>query len=238
MTERKRRVGRPAGELVAELEADPVWRAARDARLRGQELRARRNDRDSAPLIAQLKAAGVDADTLSELVNGNVEYQVAIPLLIDWLPRMKNRDMLEAIVRALAIRPAKPMAGKPLIEAFDRAEDSWLQWAIANSLEVVADDSVFDDLLRLTSDPRSGRARQMLALALGRFPKRAAAVVPVLTSLLDDEDVNGHAVMALGRLRVNQPALVQPFENDSRAWVRSEARKALRRMQAVSPSAD
>ena len=204
----------------------------------GDELIVRRNRRDAAAVIDDLRAAGYDVDWISDLRRLGVKYHSAVPILIGWLPRVDNRNVLESVVRTLSVPWARPQAARPLIELFARTADEMLRWAIANGLEVVADDSVYDDLLRLFSDPASGRARQMLALALSRFPKRAATSVPVLLKHLDEPDIYGHVIIALGRLRADVADAIRPFERDERAWVRSEARKALKRISKVHAGSD
>jgi hypothetical protein len=42
-----------------------------------------------------------------------------------------------------------------------------LRWAIANGLAVIADDLVFEDLVRLVQDKGLGKAREMLAGSAG-----------------------------------------------------------------------
>jgi len=66
-------------------------------------------------------------------------------------------------------------------------------------LEAIADDSIFNDITRLGKNKNYGRAREMLVIALGKMKNSHA--VPVLMDLLNDEEVTGQAVMALGKLR-------------------------------------
>lgn len=82
-----------------------------------------------------------------------------------------------------------------MVEAFPAVHDptgSGIRWAIANALAVVADASVFDELERFAKDRRYGTARQMLPQAIRTtgHPRRAE----VLTDLLADPEVGGHAV--------------------------------------------
>ncbi len=50
--------------------------------------------------------------------------------------------------------------------------------------------------------------------------------------LLDDDDVAGHAVMALGRLKAPRAReKPEPFLSHPRTWVRAEARKALAKIE-------
>jgi len=70
----------------------------------------------------------------------------------------------------------------------------------------------------------------MFVLALGNMPDPRCE--EVLLELLNDPEVTGHAVMALGRLRSR--AAREPIERllvHPKTWVRTEARKALARIE-------
>jgi len=125
--------------------------------------------------------------------------------------------------------------GLPMIDEFRRVNSSvdptgtGLRWTIGNALEVLADDSSFDELAGLARDRRYGKARQMLVLGLGKSKRPEA--VEVLVGLMDDPEVDGQAVMALGKLRTPLArAALESKRDDKRAWVRREARKALGRL--------
>src|SRR5207302_7207463 len=107
-------------------------------------------------------------------------------------------DVKESIVRTISVPFAKPMAARPLVEEFRRTADSAsaLRWAIGNALDVVADESVADDMIELAKERRYGKAREMVVSGLGNLSD--ARVVPVLLELLKDEDVCGHALAAVG----------------------------------------
>ena len=181
---------------------------------------------------AELAAAGFDFSTVSDLRTSRRRYSAAVPILMKWLPLLTSVAERDEVVRALSVPWARPLAARLMVDEFRRAAESgeWgLAWAIGNALEIVADDSVFDDLVLLVSDPHFGVSRQMIVLALGRS-KRSDAV-STLVPLLTDADVSGHAVMALGKLRAKEAAeAVRPFLGDRRAWVRREAKKALSKM--------
>jgi HEAT repeat protein len=104
-----------------------------------------------------------------------------------------------------------------------------IKWAIGNALSVVADDRVFEQLAAIAEDKRHGHDREMVALALGNMKDPRA--VDVLVRLLDDDQVAGHAIMALGKLRARGVrSKIEPFLDHPKTWVRREARKALKRM--------
>jgi HEAT repeat protein len=221
-----------AAELTAQLEADPEWVRKRRERARVHGERLEQNRRDSKPLREELAAAGFEVSSVAELYNSQMNYEKAIPLLLRWLPKIENPDIKESVVRALTVDWARPQAAPILIEEFRRVTDpsgTGLRWAIGNALATVADDSVFGEVAELAEDRRWGKAREMVTVALGNM--RDPRAVPVLQRLLADEEVAGHALIALGNLRAKEAqADIEPFLDHPTPWVRSEAQKALAKL--------
>ncbi|WP_353115080.1 HEAT repeat domain-containing protein [Microbacterium sp.] len=158
-----------------------------------------------------------------------------MPILLAWLDLVSDPRVEAEIVRALSVPWARPTATAPMIEAFRRVPASvdptglGLRWTVGNALEVLADDAFFDELVDLVQDRSFGRAREMVVLGLGRSKRREA--VDVLLGLVDDPDVDGHAIKALSKLKA--PAARAAFEEKldaDRAWVRSAARQGLARL--------
>jgi HEAT repeat protein len=213
------------------MEATEVVRAAgRESEvLEALEARNRPAVPSSHPLVTELRLKGYPIATVADLYNGRLHYPEAIPILLKWLPRVDDPDIKEGIVRALSVSWAKPMAARPLIQAFRYAsDDSWmgLPWAIGNALSVVADDSVYDDLVELIRDKKYGKARQMLAFALANTKNPKA--VDVLIDSLQDDDLTLHAVIALGKLKAKKAEEpLRTFLEQPNADLRREARKAL-----------
>jgi HEAT repeat protein len=112
---------------------------------------------------------------------------------------------------------------------FEQAEDptgAGLRWAIGSALEVLANDEIADGMIKLATDRRYGKAREMVVVGLGKL--RDARVIDVLLNLLSDDEVVGHAVMALGKLRARTArSRIEPLLNHPKPWVRKEAKKAL-----------
>jgi HEAT repeat protein len=193
------------------------------------------------PILAELTSAGFKSRSLADLRHSGIRYRDAVPVLLDWLPKITDRKVKTEIVRALSVPWAKPAATRPLIEQFrqvDAAVDptgTGLRWTIGNALEVLFDDASFDELVELAEDRHYGKARQMVVLGLGKSKRPEA--VDVLLRLVDDADVDGHAVKALGKLKA--PAARTAFDtklDDPRAWVRGEARKALAKLPGADSS--
>jgi hypothetical protein len=222
-----------AKEFLASRAGDPRFIArqhengAREAENRSSYQNA------AAPLLRDLAKLGYVVPTIGALRHGKRRYSDAVPLLARWLPRMDDRYVKEDVVRTLSVPWAK--SALPVLLAEYRVGDKenlGLRWAIGNALEVVADDSVFDDIVELARDPSSGRAREMVVAALGNM--RDPRAVEILLELLADDAVSGYAAMGLGKLRaaVARPFILPLLEHPER-WVRQEAAKALKRIDTA-----
>jgi HEAT repeat protein len=217
---------------MEELQRDEGYRAWRQE-AQDREQFHREDFREAvAPLLAELAESGLPIQRLDELLQLGPEYRRALPILLRWLPRASDPSAKEAVVKVLSVPWAKPLAAPVLIDEFKRLPDdtgTGLRWTIGNALAIVADDEVFDDIVALLRDRRYGRAREMLALSLGNV--RDPRAVDVLIELLQDDDVAGHAVIALGELRASRAVTyVEQLLSHPKAWVRKEARKALVKM--------
>ena len=186
---------------------------------------------DVAPVVAELRTAGFDVDSVGEVYNSSkafaeldknrdvnkfrqhckekLDYQNAIPILAKWLPLISNADVKEDIIRALSVKWATkvPMLLALLIDEFKQACDdpaiseSGIPWAIGNALYVLANEKNAEDMINLSADNRYGSARQMIVLGLGKLKVNIDRAVNVLINLLNDSHVVGHAVIALGKLK-------------------------------------
>jgi HEAT repeat protein len=116
-----------------------------------------------------------------------------------------------------------------LFKKLQNASDAGIKWAIGNALSVVADDKVFNEIVELVQDPHNGRSRQMMVIALGNMKDLHAE--EVLIGLLGDEEVVGHAIIALGKLK-SQKAYpdLERFLSHPKAWIRKAAKQALARI--------
>jgi SOS response regulatory protein OraA/RecX len=196
---------------------------------------------NSRDLLTDLRAVGIEVADIWDLVNTSGRYDAALPVLLDWLTRLNDRmapgperdTMREALVRALTVKAARPMAAAEMIRQFRSpdADPGRLRWTLGNGLSIVADDSVIEDIIDLFTDRRWGSDRQMLAGVLGR--SRDPRAGQALVSQLDDDDVNGQAVGSLGKLKSppsGARAAVQRLTTDQRAFVRRAATATLAKL--------
>jgi len=96
----------------------------------------------------------------------------------------------------------------------------------------VDDRAAAPEMIELALNPKFGRAREMIVLELGSV--KTPEAIEALITLLDDPDVDGHAVKALSSRGVTAPPQVfQEKLSDRRAWVRAAARRAIDRSQGA-----
>jgi PBS lyase HEAT-like repeat len=211
--------GKPGHDTPAKLEENLRREAIERTRLAAK------------PIVSELNRLGFEVSSIDDLYVRKLPYKSAIPYLIRCLSTVTETSVKESIVRALSVPWAKPTAALPLIEEFRKAPSdqiSSLKWAIGNALEVVADDKVFDEISALARDKTQGKAREMLVAGLGKMKHPRST--DTLLELLSDEQVEGHALWALRRLKATLPrSIIERFLSHRHAWVRKEANRLLAR---------
>jgi hypothetical protein len=100
---------------------------------------------EAKPLQDALEAAGVDPSDFGAFgwaSFSRFDFQRAAPILIDWLPRVSDRHVTEAMVRSLGDQQAAQREGtRRLIAEFRRpeyADDDGLKWAIGSTIATIA----------------------------------------------------------------------------------------------------
>jgi len=165
-----------------------------------------------------------------DLVNGPTPRE-AVPVLLQLLPLLDNNPIKEGVIRALGDKAARGLAAGPLLAELKRLGGTrpLMGWAIGNALAEIVELRDFDEIRSLVRDPSLGKAREMLVLALARTKHPDAAAE--LRELARDEALAGHVVMAIGELDARELRwFVEQQLHSDHAWVRNEAKKALRRL--------
>lgn len=186
-------------------------------------------------LLSDLAIAGFPVESVDQLRMSGKRYSAAIPVLLTWLPLTTDLLEKESIVRALSVPWAKTEALGPLLSLFragptpGTSSEELVRWAVGNALEVLYDDKEFDSVTELVLERKFGTARQMVALALGKSKKLEA--VDVLLRIIDDPDVEGHVVSALGKLKAPtaKSALESKLDHPM-TWIRKAAQRGLARL--------
>lgn len=187
-----------AAELMAELNSDPEYLARKQA----QE-EARQKVRDvmamaEAPLVVALRSAGVDVQSVWDLVSRQT-YPAAIPILFEHVRRDYPDAIREGILRALAT-PETLSRWDELVEFFENNALGLLpeqRYVAAVALNGAADDTVIEDVIRLVRNPRFGFDRAPLLFALQRSTNPKAKM---LLLELRNDPVLGKEVKKMRRL--------------------------------------
>lgn len=206
-----------------------------------EEENVRKYTEAATPLIRELSEYGFHVESVGDLIQKQgVEYrnhaEKIVSLLVKWLPLVTYDALREDIIRTLAVPWANPIALKPLLHEFRKTSDFNEKWVLGNSLSVIADDSIFEDLIELVTDKKNGHSREMLIIGLGNLKdeKHKEEAINVLIKLLDDDEVTGHAIVALNKLKaIRAKPYLKKFLNNETTWFRNEAKKTIAKFDKI-----
>lgn len=176
-----------AAEFEARLASDPEYlamHAAQEAHFRKLEEEYRVAE---APLLQDLRAQGVDVDSVWALVNrGAPTYTHVVPTLARHLRMPYPPAIKDGIARALGVPEAQPYWSE-MLEAFKQEADSRVRQGLACALSLVARGPNLDDLLAVVVDPSQGESRAFFLEPLMRNKKLTDG--DLLKRLRDDPDL-------------------------------------------------
>ena len=144
----EKRKNETAAELMARLRADPEWVRRHEGREAAHKARVeqgyREREPENAPLIQELKAAGIKfrpsqiqqwtsggrvtssdptpVGSVWDLVNTKHSYPEAIPILYRHLQTAKHPEMVEGIARALTVKEACGPQARCILEKLQRRD--------------------------------------------------------------------------------------------------------------------
>ena len=198
-----RRKAMTAHEFLARW-PEPPDPAVRARRAREKEERRRREleyKRAEEPLLAELRSVGWEVGSVWDLVNIDVAYPQAHPILARHLVRPYPPVIRDGIARALAVRSAL-FAWDVVREQYLTERDESVRQGLAAALAAMVDRAHLDDLLVLLRDRRHGTSRNILLRGLQRLrdPRARAA----LEELADDPDLQKQIGIILHRRQLRQ----------------------------------
>ncbi len=187
---------------------------------------------DENKLIGELKQVGIHINSIYDLANTTKSYPQGLPILIGLLRKGISDDRLkEGIIRSLAVKEAKGLAGAALLEEYNKIpkEKMVLRWTIGSALEVVITNDELEPVINIIKDKTNGMSRQMFVLALAKLPAEKSE--QILIESLDDDELATQAIVALSKIK-SQKALIKIKElvNHSKPLIRKEALKALKKI--------
>jgi HEAT repeat protein len=184
MTQKKQPIN--AGELMARLETDPTWVAKRAQRDAERQQRIEEERRTTAPIAADLRAAGIAVDSPWELVSRGEPQPSAIPILLNHFQRPYPAQTREWIARTIGALRASP-TWDTLVRFYRSEQDPKAREGLAAALADLADPSRLDELIELVRDRQHGPSRAFLLLPLRRA--RLAKARETIESLANDPDL-------------------------------------------------
>lgn len=197
MTKKKRATGISAADLMADLNADPEFVAKRACAEHERLERVAEWRRAEAPLVAELRAAGLTVESAWDLVNTASPYPGALRILLDHVRRPYPARVREGIARALAV-PAAKFGWSALKRLYSDEQDHEVKDALAVALAAIADAEVIDEVIALARDGRHGASRLLLLSALERSSDPRAR--PALMELGTDAELEREVQVILRRL--------------------------------------
>jgi hypothetical protein len=191
--------------------------------------------REEAAVIADLRQVGVDIGRLPDILKVRLPRTASQPILAH-LRTAQTPAAREFLIRALTDRAFAGDIVPDLVAMFQDGEFAAHHWTIGQAIGVVVTQKYEPLILDLVAQREFGRDREMIVLALPKL--KSSRADEMLLALLDDDDVNGHAVKALAglppsRLRALNVAAVQRFLDDRRTWVRRSASAVLKKREVA-----
>lgn len=157
---------------------------------------------EEKPLVDDLVKAGLNVKSSWDLVNSSKSYRNAIPILIEHLSKPYHLKNKEGIARALAVKEAKGVACRPIIEEYKKTpkDEQNLRWVYGNTMEVIITEDYLDEIIDIIKDESNGDSRQMFIAALGNLGSSKAK--NILYYLVKDKSrvVNEEAKKALKKI--------------------------------------
>ena len=101
---------------------------------------------------------------------------------------------------------------------------------LASASQMAFNRDQIDRILNIGLNNRAKRGRQSFVMLLGKVKYReySDALIP----LLQDDDVSGHVIDTLYKMRVNSyVALITPFLNHKQTWIRNTAKKYVQKFE-------
>lgn len=200
MTDRKRQ-SKPisATELMAQLEKDLDYARKTRASEAERQQRVQALREAEQPIIAELRGAGVQVNSVWDLVNTSEPYPDALPVLLRHLEVGGYPDrVMESLGRALAVKPAVAV-WDTLRRLYVTAEGPGQREGLAVALAASATSKQFAALVELLNEADGGTTRVHFLRPIKRVGGPAGR--SLLESLREDATFGKEAAALLGRAK-------------------------------------
>jgi hypothetical protein len=187
-----------AAELLQRLNADPGYLARRAQEDQVRARAAEERKLAEAPLVKELRAAGVEVNSAWDITKDTPGVTRALPILQRHLELSYPDAVREGIARALATPQAR-FAWKTLARLYRTETGTRTRDGLAVALAAMADAGNIEQLAELAEDRRNGPSRVLLIRALaGSSSPRAREA---LSGLRSDPEVSKEVARLTRRAR-------------------------------------
>lgn len=180
-------------------------------------------------LIRDVNKEGYNIEHYHELLKLKTKDKKLIPVFLKHLKNEEDLNRKELVIDCLKVKGFTD-ATQTLIEEFLLNDNRLYKWTIGDTFSYIQDKAHEDDYIDIVKNKQHGIARQMVVVTLGKIKSKKA--IPNLINLLEDTDVSGHVIMALGYYgKVELIEEIEPFLEHDEAWIRNEAKKSIKKLE-------
>ena len=159
---------------------------------------------EEAALVAELRAIGLNIQSVGDLINMRRRYREAIPILLKHL-RLPYSDVIrEGLARSLAVNEPEVQHAWPiLVEEYRKIPMGWgikgpgdtkefrlgAKDGLACALAIAVTDETLPELIALAKDRTQGESRVLLLSALKRRRKKSQLAELAINELASDPEL-------------------------------------------------
>ncbi|MFX0549444.1 HEAT repeat domain-containing protein [Hathewaya histolytica] len=181
-------------------------------------------------LIELANDYGFEVESYDDLKAIKRKIKSLVPVLIKYLYMFEKKNFKDAIVDLLGVKGFYG-ATETLINLYYTNSVTIDKWDIGDALYSIQDKRFEDKYIEIVKDKTNGDSRQMIVILLGKL--RLEKAISILIELLKDDDVNGHAIMALGYFKNDELIKhIEPFLHHEKSWIRKETEKAIKKIKS------
>ena len=158
-----------------------------------------------------------------------------VPIVINYYEKAKLRKVTNEqhfFLQCLSLRGLRDVAPMLIRDFYDEQTDSLTRWYISDCLFSIRAEEYLSDYMKIVLNKSFGINRQMIVLLLGKIKDSEA--IHVLISLLEDDDVQLHALIALGEYKnIELRPVFNRFLKSKKTEIRNVAKRALAKIDKI-----
>ena len=147
--------------------------------------------------LEEINKSGYNFNSIYDLMLLDEKDKNIVPVFLKYL-KLFELDIKKYLVRFLGVK-GFVSASKFLLEEFHKTKDFIYRFAIANTLSLIQDENILEDLIEIIENRMYGEARIPIIYRLHKF--KNFQLEKVLIKLLNDKEVSKIAEYSLNKLK-------------------------------------